>query len=43
MYQETPWVIIPEKIDRMHIMPTSDHIFWYIIHVLSKSMYACNK
>ena len=26
MYQETPWVIIPEKFDMMHFMPTSDHI-----------------
>ena len=32
MYQETPWVIIPEKFDMMHIMPTSDHIWNFLIH-----------
>ena len=33
MYQETPWVIIPEKFDMMHIMPTSDHIWNFLIHL----------
>ena len=43
MYQETPWVIIPEKFDMMHIMPASDHIWNVLTHNSSTRALIGNK